>query len=90
MRAPTNEKGPSASDARALENNTNESPDFAVDDQSRQAKTFATLQAQAALAGHVLQRLADGTYTLSRWGAYSELPTLREVGDLLRRMGSQT
>ena len=51
-------------------------------------KEYAMPPAQAALPGSVPQRLDDGTYTLSRPGAYREPPTLREVGDMLRRMGA--
>ena len=41
----------------------------------------------AALAGFGLHRLDDGRYLLTRWGLRKELPTLREVGDLVRRIG---
>ena len=59
-----------------------------VRDIDAECKAFATLQARAALTGIQLHKLADGSFTVSRWGMYRELPTLREVGDMLRRMGA--
>ena len=59
-----------------------------VRDPGVERKAYAMLQARAALAGRVLHQHDDGPCTLSHWGAYPELPTLREVGDMLRRMGA--
>lgn len=60
----------------------------AVDD----GKTFATLQARAALAGWLLSqdRGADGAvvYLASRWGRAQELASLAAVVELLRRVGA--
>ena len=51
-------------------------------------KQFAALQVQAVLAVHLLHLHDDGTCILSRPDAYRQPPTLREVGDMLRRMGA--
>lgn len=50
-------------------------------------KAFATMTAQAARLGCSLHELAGGGYLLCRWGMAKELPCLRAVGDLLRRIG---
>lgn len=50
-------------------------------------KAFATARAVAALAGFGLHQLEDGSFLLTRWGWCRELPSLREVGDMLRRIG---
>ncbi len=52
-------------------------------------KALATMKARAAQAGCVLHELAGGGFLLCRWGLTKELPCLRAVGDLLRRMGGQ-
>lgn len=51
-------------------------------------KAFATLQARAALKGCQLRALAGGGYLMSQWAYSREVPDLRTVGDLLRRMGA--
>lgn len=50
-------------------------------------KTFATLQAQAALAGITVFRTAHGDYMVSRWSWSRTLPDLAAVEALLRQMG---
>jgi hypothetical protein len=52
-------------------------------------KALATMRARAVQAGCVLHELSGGGYLLCRWGWTKELPCLRAVGDLLRRMGGQ-
>lgn len=52
-------------------------------------KALFTMQARAAQAGCVLHELSGGGYLLCRWGLTKELPCLRAVGDLLRRLGGQ-
>lgn len=54
-----------------------------------QCKSRATVAAEAARAGCTLHELAGGGFLLARWGLTRELPTLREVGDLLRRIGGK-
>jgi hypothetical protein len=50
-------------------------------------KALATMTARAALCGCTLHELSGGGYLLCRWGMSRELPCLRAVGDLLRRIG---
>lgn len=50
-------------------------------------KPFATMTAQAARCGCTLHELSSGGYLLSRWGMSRELPSLRDVGDMLRLIG---
>ena len=50
-------------------------------------KTFATMQARAALCGCTLHELADGGYLVARWNYSRAVPCLRAVGDMLRQMG---
>ena len=52
------------------------------------SKAFFTLQARAAQKGCALRALAGGGYLMSQWGYSREVPDLRTVGDLLRRMGA--
>ena len=51
-------------------------------------KVFSTLQAHAALRGCSLRAVSGGGYLMSRWNYSREVPCLRAVGDLLRRMGA--
>ena len=60
---------------------------FANDDVN--GKALATMTAQAARCGCALQELASGGYLLCRWGMARELPCLRAVGNMLRRIGGQ-
>lgn len=50
-------------------------------------KAFATLQAQAALAGITLFRTGHGDYMVSRWSWSRTLPDLAAVEALMRKMG---
>lgn len=50
-------------------------------------KLFATLKARAALAGHVLTKVADG-YMLSKWSHSKHCADLQTVAHLLTRMGA--
>lgn len=53
-------------------------------------KAFVTLQARAALLGYELIALGASTYMLSRWGLTTrELPDLRTVAEMLRRIGGR-
>jgi hypothetical protein len=54
-----------------------------------EGKALATMQARAAQAGCVLHELSGGGFLLCRWGMTKELPCLRAVGDLLRRLGGR-
>jgi hypothetical protein len=47
------------------------------------------MTAQAARCGCTLHELASGGYLLCRWGMARELPCLRAVGNMLRRIGGQ-
>lgn len=51
-------------------------------------KTFATLQARAALRGYSLQALADDTFLVHRWNLARALPDLRAVRDFLEQVGA--
>jgi hypothetical protein len=66
-------------------NHENETGDCAASDDDR--KAVITMMAHAAQAGCTLHELASGGYLLCRWGMAKELPCLRAVGDLLRRIG---
>lgn len=50
-------------------------------------KAFAMMTARAALCGCTLHELSGGGHLLCRWGISRELPCLRAVGELLRRIG---
>ena len=50
-------------------------------------KQYQTVRAIAARAGVELYELAEGGYLLTRWNMHRELPDLRAVVELLRRMG---
>ena len=52
-------------------------------------KAFARVAAEAALCGCTLHELAGGGFLLCRWGLSRELPCLRAVGDMLRRIGGR-
>jgi hypothetical protein len=56
-------------------------------DTSANRKALATMTAQAAACGCTLHELATGGYLLCRWGMSKELPCLRAVGEMLRRIG---
>ncbi len=49
----------------------------------------ATMSAHAARAGCTLHELAGGGFLLCKWSLSRELPDLRAVAALLRRMGVQ-
>lgn len=57
-----------------------------------EAKTLATLQARAALAGWALAKFTDpdgaASYCLSKWGRPLTLPDLAAVVQHLRRVGA--
>ena len=65
---------------------TGESQDSATADEAER-KEFATAAAEAALCGCQLHKLDDGYFLLSLGAMSKELPCLRAVGDLLRRIG---
>jgi hypothetical protein len=66
-------------------NHENELGNCAGSDGDR--KAVITMMAHAAQAGCTLHELASGSYLLCRWGMAKELPCLRAVGALLRRIG---
>lgn len=49
-------------------------------------KAVATAKARAALAGHELVHLADGTFMIHRWGMFRHLEHLAAVDAFLRRV----
>lgn len=50
-------------------------------------KDDATRVALAALAGHQLRKLADGTWLVSRWNLQRELADDAAVDEFLRQVG---
>ena len=58
-----------------------------------EAKRFATLKAQFALAGHTLYQSGPGdgpgpvSYLAERWGMVSHLPTLADAESFLIQVG---
>ncbi len=50
-------------------------------------KRHATIQAQLALKGFVLQELAEGGWLITRWDRIRWLADLGEVESFLRRVG---
>jgi hypothetical protein len=50
-----------------------------LSDAEHERKAIATLQARAALAGHELVHLADGTFLISRWGLFRTLDNAAAV-----------
>lgn len=79
-----NDKGHRANGAPEIQTQINHAY-FANDDGN--GKALATMKARAALCGCTLHELSGGGYLLCRWGMSRELPCLRAVGDLLRRIG---
>lgn len=55
-----------------------------TDDAAR--KAHATLDAQAALAGHHCFKTDDGTILLSRWGCTAQFETVAKAADWLSRV----
>lgn len=55
-----------------------------VDDAARKAQ--ATLEAQAALAGHHCFKTDDGTILLSRWGRTAQFETVATAANWLSRV----
>lgn len=51
-------------------------------------KTFATLQAKAALVGIALHRLEDGRLLAARWGLVRELADVDEAARWLDKVGA--
>jgi hypothetical protein len=82
-----NSKGAGVCSTNAPETHNNQPPHFANDDGD--GKALATMTAQAARCGCALHELASGGYLLCRWGMARELPCLRAVGNMLRRIGGQ-
>jgi len=62
-----------------------DSGDCANEGANREA--LAMMTARAALCGCTLHELSSGGYLLCRWEMSRELPCLRAVGNLLRRIG---
>jgi hypothetical protein len=56
--------------------------------EAQRSKEFATLQAEAALAGFELVSLADGTLLASRWGMFKPLPDVATARLWLRQVGA--
>jgi hypothetical protein len=75
----TSDEAPAGGTARGFRDGTADSPDSAT-------KAFVTARAVAAPAGFGLHQIGGG-YLLTRRGWCREVPTLREVGDWLRRIG---
>lgn len=55
-----------------------------ADDAAR--KAHATLEAQAALAGHHCSKTDDGTILLSRWGRTAQFETVATAANWLERI----
>lgn len=55
-------------------------------DAEAERKAFATLQAEFALAGHELVRLADGSLMVGRWGLSRPLASTEEARAWLSRV----
>lgn len=54
---------------------------------SEDSKSFATLQAQFALKGFALMRLADGVLLAERWGCFRQLDTQSQADQFLQQIG---
>lgn len=51
-------------------------------------KDDATRVARAALAGHQLRKLADGTWLVTKWNLQRELKDDAAVDEFLRQVGA--
>lgn len=80
-----NDEGPTVAAATPQEQTQSDGAILPQVDDPR--KALAVLRAHAALCGCGLHELSSGGYLLTRWGLAKELPDLRAVGDLLRRIG---
>lgn len=60
-----------------------------VADMAAARKSFKTMQARAALAGHTLTQVSTG-FMLSRWSQSKHCPDLATVEVLLDRMGAKS
>ena len=89
LRPPNKDDAPDTVGAGRGNQASTENPDFAK--RWAEGKTFATLRARLALAGHELHRTAadDGPcrFYVCRWGMVRELHDLDAVAALLARMG---
>ena len=79
-------ESPDVGTARASEQNKTDSGDFAATVADRQAKTQATVFAEAALRGVSVYPLADGSFIASRWGLTKPCPDLHAVLSLVRQL----
>lgn len=66
---------------------TDNTQEFASGDALQEAVT--RMKARAAQCGCSLHEMAGGGFLLCRWGHCKEVPCLRAVGALLRRIGGQ-
>lgn len=66
---------------------TDHTEDSASGDALQEAIT--RMKVRASQCGCSLHEMADGGYLLCRWGHCKEVPCLRAVGALLRRIGGQ-
>ncbi len=66
---------------------TENTQEFASTDALEEAT--ARMKARAAQCGCSLHEMAGGGFLLCRWGHCKEVPCLRAVGALLRRIGGQ-
>lgn len=80
---PTNKYAGLEPGAEEMKNNSSDCAASEAD-----CQVFPALQARAARKGCTLRALSGGGYLMSQWGYSREVPDLRTVGDLLRRMGA--
>jgi hypothetical protein len=80
-----NDEGADARNANPSKAYQNPQQDFAAD--GSENKALATMQARAVLCGCTLRGLANGKYRVGKWNYSKAVPSLRAVGDMLRRIG---
>ena len=84
---PTSEKAPDTPHVRGPMQNRNHTT--ILEQAGGFGKRLATLRAQLALGGFVLQEAHDGSFIVARWGQSRALVNLEAVSAFLRQVGGR-
>ena len=84
---PTSEKAPDTQHVRGPMQNRNHTT--ILEQAGGYGKRLATLRAQLALGGFVLQEADDGSFLVARWGKSRALVNLEAVSAFLRQVGGR-
>ena len=87
MTAGANDEGVGVSSADPFQTSKITQSDFAITGDFDQA--LRSIRVHLNAKGFNLHELECGGYLVARWGMARELPCLRAVGNMLRRIGGQ-